>query len=70
MIILWIKQSLLAFKQNIFRKTKPTQLKIADHKTKEKNYLCSQIWKKQVSQFDKNLDLGIQAFVETVLIDA
>ena len=45
------------------------QLKIADHKTKEENYLCSQIWKKQVSQLDKNFDLGYQAFVKTVFID-
>ena len=45
MTILWIRQSLLAFKWNIFKKTKPTQLKIADHKTKEENYLCSNMKK-------------------------
>ena len=35
----------------------------------KKKITCAVIWKKQVSQFDKNLDLGIQGFVKTVLID-
>ena len=66
MTILWIKQSLLAFKQNKFRKTKPTQLKIAERK---KKITCAVRYEKsKFSQFDKNLDLGMQAFV-TVLID-
>jgi len=61
MTILWIRQSLLAFKWNIFKKTKPTQLKIADHKTKEENYLCSNM-KKASFSFRQELGFGNASF--------
>ena len=37
--------------------------------SKEENYQQCSNMKKEISQFDKNLDLGIQAFVKTVFID-
>ena len=36
--------------------------------SKEENYQQCSNMKKEISQFDKNLDLGIQAFVKTVFI--
>ena len=62
MTTLWITQSLLAFKWNIFRKTKPTQLKIADHKTKEEHYPCSNMKKASFSVRQELFGFGNSSF--------